>query len=524
MSASIWNPPHARGPALTRLVTRSTWVLCLMFCCLLLAIPLTAAVEGHGSITDRSVAWPTTDQWQRVLTLRDYNTRVVVLGTTLLGLAAGTIGSFTLLRKRALMGDALSHATLPGICLAFMWSAGTATAGKSLAILLTGATISGVLGMGCILFIRNFSRLKEDAALGVVLSVFFGAGVALLGVIQNMETGHAAGLESFIYGKTASMVSADAWLIGTTGAVVTLLCTLFFKEFKLLCFDEHYARTRGLPTLFLDGVMMGLVVAVTVIGLQAVGLILVIALLIVPAAAARFWTERMIGMVFGSALLGGVSALIGATMSAIFPRLPSGAMIVIVAAGLFLLSLIFGPARGVLMRALRQQAINRKVDREHLLRAIYERVDADSDDMTVDSGAVHSNVALAPVEFDQLLRMRSWSAGRLRRRLCRVEREGLLLQLPGNMIRLTSAGVEQARRVVREHRLWEMYLITHADIAPSRVDRDADMIEHVLDPRMIAELETLVAAERSQTVPHSPHPISREAPVSAALPRPRPAS
>ena len=144
----------------------------------------------------------------RVLSLRDYNTRVVVIGTTLLGLAAGTIGCFTLLRKRALMGDALSHATLPGIGLAFMFSA---RGGRHRQIAAGAARrrgrSAGVLGLAAILGIRNFTRLKEDAALGIVLSVFFGAGVAVLGVVQRWGTGHAAGLETFIYGKTASMLA-----------------------------------------------------------------------------------------------------------------------------------------------------------------------------------------------------------------------------------------------------------------------------------------------------------------------------
>ena len=173
---------------------------------------------SHSSLAETSVAWPNREQWVRVLLLKDYNTRVVVAGTALLGVAAGVIGSFTLLRKRALMGDALSHAMLPGIAMAFILSAAAGGRGKDLPVLLAGATVSGALGLGAILVLRKLTRLKEDTVLGIVLSVFFGAGVAVLGIVQRMGQGHAAGLESFIYGKTASMLSSDAALIAAAAA------------------------------------------------------------------------------------------------------------------------------------------------------------------------------------------------------------------------------------------------------------------------------------------------------------------
>ena len=247
-------------------------------------------VDSRRSITDRSVEWPTWKQWRRVFLLRDYNTRVVVLGTTLLGCAAGMIGSFTLLRKRALTGDALSHATLPGIGIAFIVTTSLGGDGKSLPILLLGATVSGLIGVGVIVAIRSFTRLKEDTALGAVLSVFFGAGMALLGVIQQMDQGHAAGLEGFIYGKAASMGSRDMLLIAAAALGCISASVVLFKEFKLLCFDEGFAGSRGLPVVRLDLGLMGLVVVVTIVGLQAVGLVLMIALLVIPSAAARLWT------------------------------------------------------------------------------------------------------------------------------------------------------------------------------------------------------------------------------------------
>jgi manganese/zinc/iron transport system permease protein len=467
--------------------------------------------RGGGGLTDRSTAWPTASQWWRVLRLEDYNTRVVVGGTMLLGVAAGVIGSFTLLRKRALMGDALSHAMLPGIGLAFMLSVAAGGTGKSLSVLLVGATVSGLLGLGVILLVRNLTRLKEDAALGIVLSVFFGAGVAILGVVQRMGEGHSAGLESFIYGKTASMIASDATRIAMVAVLVLGLCTALFKEFRMLCFDADYASSQGWPTLILDILMMGLVVLVTVIGLQAVGLILIIALLIIPPAAARFWTERLGMMTLLAALMGATACAVGAAASALFPNLPSGAMIVLVGAVLFLLSLLFGIRRGILIRWLRRRELSRKVRQQHLLRAAYELMEGDDVVPNLETA-----LASRPIPMRALLRMRSWSSRELRRELGRAARAGHVVVDLSDQVFLTPEGYALAARVVRNHRLWELYLITHADIAPSHVDRDADAIEHVLGAGMIHTLELLLEEGRAPSaVPASPHLIG-------AAPAPRP--
>jgi hypothetical protein len=204
-------------------------------------------MSAHASITDTTVAWPGWDQVVRVLTLSDHTTRVVVLGTMLLGLAAGIVGTYMLLRRRALIGDALSHSTLPGIAIAFIVMVQLGGTGKSLPGLLLGATLTGLLGVGAILAIKGWSRVKEDAALGIVLSVLFGLGIALLGVIQKMPSGGQAGLESFIYGMTASMLRSDAILIGVTAFGVIVICTLLYKEFAILSFDPAYDRDAHHP-------------------------------------------------------------------------------------------------------------------------------------------------------------------------------------------------------------------------------------------------------------------------------------
>jgi manganese/zinc/iron transport system permease protein len=432
-----------------------------------------------------------------ILLLKNYNTRLVVLSTSALGIAAGIVGAFLLLRKRSLMGDALAHSTLPGIVIAFVVMLALGGTGKSLPGLIAGAALSGIIGLLIMLAIRNTTRLSDDTAMGFVLSVFFGAGLALLGVVQKIPKASAAGLESFIYGKAASMVVVDFWLISAIAALAAIAALFLFKEFTLLCFDESFAAAEGWPTLWLDVLLLGLVTAVTVIGLQSVGLILIIAFLITPPAAARFWTHRLSTMVFLSAVIGAASGWLGASISALLPRLPAGAVIVVVTSLVFLVSMIFAPTRGIFARNLRQQRLKNKVERQHLLRAAFEILEANSPNT--------EQVANAPFSRDDLIAKRTWKPRHLDKILKKETAFGHLESENHGELRLSESGFGEAARITRNHRLWEIYLVTHADIAPSHVDRDADMVEHILEADLVQRLEDELR-NRGAWIP-SPHLI-----------------
>ena len=464
----------------------SLFITILLFT--LLAVPLANAqtAEPDGPLGDVV----------RVFTFQDYNTRVVVVGTTLLGLAAGLIGTFLVLRKRALLSDTLSHATLPGIALAFIIMTLWTGDGKQLLALIIGAAVFAVLGTASVLVIQRFSRLKDDAALGIVLSVYFGLGIALMGMATRMDAGNAAGLSSFIYGKTASMLFSDALLIAITALVAAIACLVLFKEFTLICFDADYGRTQGWPVTRLDLLMMALVVLVTVIGLQAVGLILVVALLIIPAASARFWTHRLRTLLALSGLFGALSGFLGSGMSALMANLPAGAVIVLVASFFFCISMVFGSTRGLLRLGLDRLRLRRKIMNENLLRDLHEWEENLTD--------VNNR---AP-RVGTLMLHRAWSEKDLKRTLRRLNRQGLIRQPNDGTIRLTGIGRAAAREIVLRHRLWEIYLITHADVAPGMVDLSADRIEHVLDPDMIRSLKTLLHSEKEPDPPPSPHRLT----------------
>ncbi len=426
----------------------------------------------------------------RVFTFQDYNTRVVMAGTGLLGLAAGVIGVFLVLRKRALLSDAVSHATLPGVILAFWASIALGMTGRSLPVLLSGAALTGLLGMVTVVALRRWSPIKDDAALAIVLSVFFGAGIALFGMVQQIEGVHAAGLTDFIYGKTASMLISDTVIIGIAALGVCGIAIALFKEFRLLCFDEAFAAVQGWPTLRLDLLLMGLIVLVTVIGLQAVGLILIVALLIIPPVTARLWTHRLAPMAALSGMFGMLGAGTGSAVSALFERLPSGALIVLSASAFFFVSLMLGTEGGLLPRLWRRARLRRRIRRQHLLRRAWE-LREQTGKRTFSARGLVARHAWHPVVA--ALELRS------------ARRAGLVQRIDGGRWEFTPAGESEASRAVRNHRLWELYLITHADVAPSHVDSDADRIEHVLDPDMVAELEELLAREQEDTPPPSPH-------------------
>ncbi|MGI8649396.1 MAG: metal ABC transporter permease [Rubrobacter sp.] len=278
----------------------------------------------------------------------DYTLRNVALGTAILGVVSGVLGCFAVLRRQGLFGDALAHATLPGVCLAFL-----VFGSREPAVLLGGAAVTAVLGALLILAVTNGTRIKQDAALGIVLSVFFGIGTVLLTFIAGSGNASQSGIDRFIFGQAATIVQDDVVLMAVLGAVALVVVALCFKEFKLISFDPAFAASLGYPVGRVNVLLTGLIVVSIVIGIQTVGVILMAAMLITPAAAARQWTDRLSVMVVVSALFGAASGIVGATVSATGSGLPTGPIIVLVATGFFLLSLVFGARHGLLWSRLR---------------------------------------------------------------------------------------------------------------------------------------------------------------------------
>lgn len=435
----------------------------------------------------------------RVLTLRaGYNTLIVTLGATLLGIAAGAIGTFTMLRRQALMSDAMAHATLPGVALAFLAATMLGADGRSLPVLLAGAAVTGVLGALTVKGILRATRLGEDAAIGAVLSVFFGVGIVLLSLIQSSSQGNAAGLNHLIYGQTASLQARDAMLMATLAGLSLVGAALLLKEFRLVCFDDRFGAAIGLPVGVIDIAMMALVVVVVVVGLQAVGLLLIVAMLIIPPAAARFWTDRLGLMLAIATGLGGLSGLLGAVQSSARGDLPAGGVIVLTAAGLFAISMMLAPRRGVIAQVARLARLRARIALDHLMRAMYERLEVEG--RAVEPGA--------RVAASDLAVVRRWSPGARALTLAGARMLGLVRRR-GAALELTERGAEAAVRLTRNHRMWEEYLVTYADVAASHVDWAADRVEHSLSAPIVARLEAALRkrGELPEGAPPSVHEI-----------------
>jgi manganese/zinc/iron transport system permease protein len=294
--------------------------------------------------------------------LTDYTLRTVILGSAILGATSGALGAFAVLRRQALLGDAVAHSTLPGIVLAFVL-----TGSKAPLILLVGAALTGWLSTLLILLILRNTRIREDAALGLSLSVFFGLGIVLLSWVQKLPIANKAGLDRFLFGQAAALMEEDVILMSVFAVLILVTVMVFWKEFKLLSFNPEYGSTLGLPIRRLDILLTGLIVISIVLGLQMVGVVLMSAMLLAPAAAARQWTDRLAVMVFISAGFGALAGMTGTLFSATIEHLPTGPSIIVVVSVIVVVSLLFAPARGLFWEWRRRFAQRRSFATETAL-------------------------------------------------------------------------------------------------------------------------------------------------------------
>lgn len=379
-----------------------------------------------------------------------YNATLVSIGACLLGIAAGTSGTFLFLRKRALISDAVAHATLPGVAIAFMIMVALGSDGRNLAGLLIGSAVTSLIGLLAVGWITKYTRLAEDAAIGAILSVFFGAGIVLLTVIQTMSSGRQAGLESFLLGSTAGMLFQDAITIAIGGALAVLVVIILRRPMTLAAFDPEFATSAGQNVHRTDLATMGLVMAVTVIGLKIVGLILIVAMLIIPAVTARFWSDRAERVVILAGVFGGVSGYVGSAISASAPDLPTGPIIVLVSFALFCVSLLFAPQRGVLSALIRHHRFQLLVHRRQGLLAI-----------------AHGERIYDPLTLSTL------------RKAGFIRRDGVA----------TDAGTANASKTLRDERRWKVARRIHRDDAVSTLYDGLTPIESVMTRDQIADID-----------------------------------
>jgi manganese/zinc/iron transport system permease protein len=358
----------------------------------------------------------------------DHTIRTVALGTAILGVVSGVLGSFAVLRRQSLLGDALSHAALPGVALAYML-----TNSKAPIVLMLGAGVAGVLAIIALLGITRSTRLKEDSVLGVVLSVFFGFGLLLLTFLQRNPDARQAGLNTFLFGQAATLLTRDVITMAIFGGLALILVATFWKEFKLLSFDRDFGASLGLPMPRIDMLLTTLLVVAVVIGLQAVGVVLMSAMLVAPGAAARQWTDRLSRMVLLSALFGALAGVAGALVSSLGSGLSTGPVIVLCISVIVLLSIVFAPARGLFWAYLRQWRNRSRLRTEAVLQDIFLMSRQHED-----PSHPHAVTALEAIS----------GAGNVHRSLEELRRRNLAVQHAGNQWSLTPQGMAEAQKLL----------------------------------------------------------------------------
>jgi manganese/zinc/iron transport system permease protein len=359
----------------------------------------------------------------------DYTLRTVALGAMTLGMVSGALGSFAVLRRQSLLGDAMSHAALPGVVLAFML-----TGQKSSVVLMLGAAGAGIAGILLMVGINRYTRIKEDSSLGIILSVFFGLGLLLLTWLQRRPDARQSGLTTFLFGQAATLLERDVITMAIFGGAALLLLALFWKEFKLLSFDRDFGASLGLPMQRIDILLTMLLVIAIVIGLQAVGVVLMSAMVVAPAAAARQWTNRLGLMIFLSSLFGALAGVGGTLISSTGSGLATGPVIVLCASFLVVVSLFFAPNRGLLWNWLQRRRQRRRLQTGQILSNLY-RMAAQHEDLThAHSARVLQVMGARPKEVDAALTV--------------LAESGLVRNVEGDEWALTEAGVVEAQRIL----------------------------------------------------------------------------
>lgn len=404
---------------------------------------------------------------------QDANIRYVAFGTILLGASSALVGCFTFLRKKALVGDTIAHAILPGICLSFI-----VFKTKDPLVLLFGAMITGWLSVYVVDYISANSKIKPDTAIGLTLSVFFGVGVLLLTHIQHSGNAAQAGLDKFLFGKAASLVFSDIVIFGIVSVILIGTIVLFFKQFVLISFDVHFAKTIGLPVRTFEIILSIITVLAVAIGIQTVGVVLMAAMLITPAAAARFWTDKLTVMIVIAACIGGVSGVFGAFISYTAPSMPTGPWIVVVLSVIAIGSLLIAPKNGVVAKYRKQKKNQRKILEDNILKLMYKLGEKEND--------FYVNRSIQTLKMNREIPESKFLRG------LKILKKKNQVALVNDLWVLTKEGKRAGMRIVKIHRLWELYLTTYLRIAPDHVHEDAETIEHIITPEMELKLERLL--------------------------------
>jgi manganese/zinc/iron transport system permease protein len=429
--------------------------------------------------------------------------RAPTIGSILMCLAAGIVGVIVFLRKQSLLGEALSHASYPGVIIGVIFAGALGLdsryGGAISFFIITGAFVTALLGTWAIRFMVKRLKVRADSALCFVLSTFFGVGITLASQVQFVYSTLYQQIQVYLYGQAATMTDIHIYIYAILATVITVVVILLYKEIQLITFDEDYATSLGYKTKPIEVLFFVLTVLAIVVGIRSVGVVLMSAMLIAPAAAARQYTNKLYVMLILSGTFGMISGYFGNYLSAelttyfseIYPgtrfSIPTGPMIVVVAAFICVISLLFAPERGMFIRVFRVARFRYTCTCENVLKAMW-RVGPKSD-----------------VSFDDIVSYQAVSKGYLRLVLSRLTSNGWVEKSGANIYRLTHDGSMWAAKIIRLHRLWEVYLADYLGVGAERVHRNAEEMEHIITPELEQEL-TVLLKDPKEDPHHQPIP------------------
>lgn len=398
---------------------------------------------------------------------QDSSLNTVLVGTILLGLTAGIVGVLVVLNKKALMVDAISHSVLPGICLGFMLSGV-----KNPFYIVGGGILAGTAAVFLIDWIIKKSRIKTDASIAITLSFMFSLGVVLLNIIQDSGNSNQSGLTDFLFGKAATIVREDLVLFGALSLLVILTVPIFYRQFKISLFNSEFAASIGVNQNFVKTLISTLIIITTAIGIQTVGIILMSALIITPAATSFFWTNSFKKAFFISGTVAILSSLIGVFISFTSPKMPTGPWIIVVLSVIALSSAFLSP-KGIVIKRLRLARNRRKIISDNLLKAVYKL------NKKHKSTSGHTEEQIQTNHF--------FNANDLKKGLSILQKKSWILKAGDHWV-LTDTGKQEAKRIIRIHRLWEVYMQKFMQIQTDHLHESAESIEHIFTPSLENEL------------------------------------
>ena len=426
------------------------------------------------------------DDFTYFFSFQDANITNVFLGTLLLGFTCGIVGVLVVLNKKTLIVDAVSHSILPGICIGFMLSGV-----KNPVYLISGGMTTGALSVFLVDWVSKVSRIKKDAAIATILSVLFSLGVILLSIIQHSENSNQSGLSDFLFGKAATIIHSDLYVFGTMCAIVLVIIPLFYQHFKIALFDYGFAKTIGLNEKLIQSLISGLIVISTAIGIQTVGIILMSALIITPGSSAFFWTNNFKNSIIISGTFAAISSVLGVFISYLSPNMPTGPWIIVMLSTIAILS-AFLSKKGILIKRMKSIKNSRKMVSDNVLKIFYKLGEKENN--------INGNRSIIDIKNFHPITTNELNKG------LRILKIKGLIKKKGLTWSLSEKGILEAKRIIRIHRLWELYMERFMQIQSDHVHESAESIEHIMTPQLEAELLQLMGKPKEdphqRTIPY----------------------